>query len=79
MMPIAKTAADLAKITPGDGETRISGLGDEANFAMYALTVGKGDAAFIIRLNLPSRFSQSMRKEGGKGPANICGRYSRHG
>ncbi len=46
---------------------------------MYALTVGKGDAAFIIRLNLPSRFSQSMRKEGGKGPANICGRYSRHG
>jgi len=68
MMPIGKTAADLTKITPGNGETKISGLGDEANFAMYALTVRKGNAAFMIRLNLPSRLSQSMRQEGGKGP-----------
>ena len=67
-MPTMKAGADLTTITPTDGKEIISGLGDEASFAMYALTVRKGDAAFMIRLNLPSRFSQGMRQEGGKGP-----------
>jgi len=68
MMPVMKTGADLTQITPSAEEQMISGLGDEASFAMYALTVRKGDAAFMIRLNLPTRFSQGMRQEGGKGP-----------
>jgi hypothetical protein len=49
------------------GEAMITGLGDQASFAMYALTVRKGDAAFMIRLNLPSRLSRVMRQEGAKG------------
>ena len=68
MMPTMKAGANLTKLTPADGEETISGLGDEASFAMYALTVRKGDAAFMIRLNLPIRLSQDMRQEGGKGP-----------
>src|SRR5436853_267333 len=49
------------------GEAMIPGLGDQASFAMYALTVRKGDAAFMIRLNLPTRLSRAMRQGGGKG------------
>ena len=39
----------------------------QASFAMHALAVRKGDAAFLIRLNLPSRLSRAMRQEGAKG------------
>lgn len=67
MLPATKVAADLTKTILPDGEQMVSGLGDEASFAAYALTVRKGDAAFIIRLNLPSRFSQGMLQEGQKG------------
>jgi hypothetical protein len=66
MMPAMKAGEDLTKMTPG-GEAMISGLGDRASFAMYALAVRKGDAAFMIRLNLSSRLSRAMRQEGGKG------------
>jgi uncharacterized protein DUF3558 len=66
MMPAMKAGEDLTKMTPG-GEAMIPGLGDQASFAMYALTVRKGDTAFMIRLNLPSRLSRAMRQEGAKG------------
>jgi hypothetical protein len=66
MMPVMKAGEDLTKMTPG-GEAMIPGLGDQASFAMYALTVRKGDAAFMIRLNLPTRLSRAMRQGGGKG------------
>jgi hypothetical protein len=66
MMPAMKAGEDLTQMTPG-GEAIISGLGDQASFAMYALTVRKGDAAFMIRLNLPTRLSRAMRQGGGKG------------
>jgi hypothetical protein len=66
MIPAMKIGEDLTKMTPG-GEAMIPGLGDQASFATYALTVRKGDAAFMIRLNLPSRLSRAMRQEGGKG------------
>jgi hypothetical protein len=68
MIPAMKAGAELTKLTPADGTQMVPGLGNEASFATYALTVRKGDAAFMIRLNLPSRFAQGMRQEGGKGP-----------
>jgi hypothetical protein len=67
MIPAMKAGAEITKVTPGAADAMISGLGDQAMFAMYALTVRKGDAAFVIRLNLPSRLSRSMRQEGIKG------------
>jgi hypothetical protein len=66
MIPAMKTGEDLTKMTPS-GEAIVPGLGDQASFAMYGLTVRKGDAAFMIRLNLPSRLSRAMRQEGAKG------------
>jgi hypothetical protein len=66
MIPAMKAGEDLTRMTPG-GEAMIPGLGDQASFATYALTVRKGDAAFVIRLNLPSRLSRAMRQEGAKG------------
>ena len=66
MIPAMKAGEDLTKMTPS-GEAIVSGLGDQASFAMYGLTVRKGDAAFMIRLNLPSRLSRAMRQEGAKG------------
>jgi hypothetical protein len=66
MMPAMKAGEDLTKMTPS-GEAMIPGLGDQESFAMYALTVRKGDAAFMIRLNLPTRLSRAMRQEGGSG------------
>src|ERR1035441_8446932 len=47
MIPAMKIGEDLTKMTPG-GEAMIPGLGDQASFATYALTVRKGDAAFMI-------------------------------
>ena len=70
MVPALKAGEDLAKMTPGE-EAMIPGLGDQESFAMYALTVRKGDAAFMIRLNLPTRLSRAMRQEGSKGAQHM--------
>lgn len=61
MMPAMKAGEDLTKMTPA-GEAVVSGLGDEASFAMYALKVRKGDAAFMIRLNLPARLAPNAAR-----------------
>jgi len=57
----------------GDGETRISGLGDEANFAMYALTVGKGRRG----IHHPVELAESLVAEHAERRRKRAGKYMR--
>jgi hypothetical protein len=56
------------QLSPTDATRIVSGLGDEATFALYTLNVRKGDAFFAINLALPNRHAEMMRQDGLLGP-----------
>ena len=66
MFVAMKTGDQLTPSLTAGGPQDISGLGDEATFAMSALNVREGDAFFSIMLTLPNRFFADMKEGGGK-------------
>ena len=60
-------AGQLTKGMMPDGTGAIAGLGDEASYAMSFLHVRKGNALFLISVNLPNRMMDLMR-QGQGGP-----------
>ena len=65
MFAAMKTGDQMIGTHP-DGPQAVSGLGDEAFYAAYALNVRKGDGSFSIRVTLPSLLMKDLRTPDGQ-------------